>query len=163
MEPANYNSPDQIVVSGNAQIIEWLKENFKPEKLGWTKKVRLIPLKVSAPFHCSMMKPAELAMEQELSDVNFSDSQWPVVQNFTSLAHVDGNELRENITRQISGAVRWSQSMELILRMGSHQFVECGCGKVLTGLLKKIDSETFQVFNTTNLEDLKLIENFLKR
>jgi [acyl-carrier-protein] S-malonyltransferase len=159
LEPANYNSPDQIVISGNAQIIEWLRENFKPEKLGWTKKVRLIPLKVSAPFHCSMMKPAEEAMEQELSDISFLDSQWPVVQNFTSQGHVDSAELRENITRQISGAVRWSQSMELILRMGSHQFIECGCGKVLTGLLKKIDTNNSPTFNMNSLDDIRAFEN----
>ncbi len=158
LEPANYNSPDQIVVSGNIQIIEWLKENFKPEKLGWTKKVRMIPLKVSAPFHCSMMKPAEEAMEQELLDISFSDSQLAVVQNYTSLAHVDANELRENITRQISGAVRWSQSMELILRMGTHQFIECGCGKVLTGLLKKIDTTSSPAFNINSLDDVIAFE-----
>ncbi len=158
LEPANYNSPDQTVVSGNAKIIEWLRENFKAEKLGWTKKVRLIPLRVSAPFHCSMMKPAEDAMEQELKDISFSDSQWPVVQNYTSLAHVDANELRENITRQISGAVRWSQSMELILRMGTHHFIECGCGKVLMGRLKKIDTTNSPAFNMNSLDDIKAFE-----
>ncbi len=158
LEPANYNTPEQTVVSGSAQILEWLREHFKPEKLGWNKKVRLIPLKVSAPFHCSMMKPAEDAMEQELSDVSFTDTHWPVVQNFTSQGHVDGNELRENITRQITGAVRWSQSMELILSMGTHEFIECGAGKVLTGLLKKIDTTDSTVFNINSLDDVIAFE-----
>lgn len=158
LEPANYNSPDQIVISGNAQTLEWLRENFSAEKLGWNKKVRLIPLKVSAPFHCSMMKPAEEAMSSELNSVSFADSKWSVVQNFTSLAHVEADELRENITRQITGAVRWTQSMELILRMGSHHFIECGCGKVLSGLLKKIDTNNSPTFNMNSLEDIKAFE-----
>lgn len=158
LEPANYNSPDQIVVSGNAQLIEWLRGNFSPEKLGWTKKIRLIPLKVSAPFHCSMMMPAEVAMSKELNEVSFSEALWPIVQNFTSQANVEPEELRENIIRQITGAVRWTQSMELILRMGSHQFIECGCGKVLSGLLKKIDTQAPAAFNMNSLEDIKAFE-----
>ncbi len=158
LEPANYNSPDQIVVSGNAQLIEWLRANFAPEKLGWTKKVRLIPLKVSAPFHCSMMKPAEEGMAELLNSTNFSEALWPIVQNYTSLAYVDAEELRENITKQITGAVRWTQSMELILRMGTHHFIECGCGKVLSGLLKKIDTQAPAALNMNSLEDIKAFE-----
>jgi [acyl-carrier-protein] S-malonyltransferase len=158
LEPANYNSPDQIVVSGKADLIQWVRENFAPEKLSWKKKVRLIPLKVSAPFHCSMMKPAEDRMADELKAVHFSDSNWSIVQNFTSQGHVDAQELCENITRQITGAVRWTQSMELILRMGTHHFIECGCGKVLTGLLKKIDTQGSPAFNMNSLEDIKAFE-----
>ena len=134
------------------------RENFSVEKLGWTKKVRLIPLKVSAPFHCSMMKPAEMGMAQELQSVSFSESRWPVVQNFTSLAHVESEEIRENIIRQITGAVRWTQSIELILRMGTHHFIECGCGKVLSGLLKKIDTSNSPTFNMNSLDDIRAFE-----
>jgi len=158
LEPANYNSPDQIVISGDARIIEWLRENFTAEKLGWQKKVRLIPLKVSAPFHCSMMKPAEEKMAEELSQVTFSEAKRPIVQNFTSQIHVNAEELRKNVTLQISGAVRWLQSMELLLQMGSNNFIECGCGKVLTGLLKKIDSHGSPAFNINSLDELKTIE-----
>jgi [acyl-carrier-protein] S-malonyltransferase len=158
LEPANYNSPDQIVISGNAEIIEWLRTNFSLEKLGWHKKVRLIPLKVSAPFHCSMMKVAEEKMADELAQVKFLDAKNPIVQNFTSQTHSQAEELRRNITLQISGAVRWLQSVELLLQMGSNHFIECGCGKVLTGLLKKIDTTGAQAFNINSLEELKTIE-----
>lgn len=158
IEPANYNSPDQTVISGDAVLAEWLRANFTAEKLGWNKKVRLIPLKVSAPFHCSLMKPAEDKMSQELKQVNFAEAKKPVVQNFTSQLHRDPNELRENITRQISGAVRWTQSVELLLKMGTDKFIECGCGKVLTGLLKKIDSQQTPSFNINSLEDIKRLE-----
>lgn len=158
LEPANYNSPDQIVISGDARIIEWLKTNFTAEKLGWNKKVRLIPLKVSAPFHCSMMKVAEEKMGDELRLVKFSHSSRPIIQNFTSAAHSSAEELRSNITLQISGAVRWLQSVELLLQMGTNNFIECGCGKVLTGLLKKIDTNGTPAFNINSLEELKTIE-----
>jgi len=158
LEPANYNSPDQIVISGDARIAEWLRTNFSAEKLGWSKKVRLIPLKVSAPFHCSLMKPAEEKMSEELQKVKFANAQWSIAQNYTSHIHTHAEELRTNITKQISGAVRWVQSMELLLQMGTNNFIECGCGKVLTGLLKKIDTNSAPAFNTNSLEDLKLIE-----
>lgn len=158
LEPANYNSPDQIVISGNAHIIEWLKNNFSLDKLGWTKKVRLIPLKVSAPFHCSMMAVAEEKMGHELGQVNFKDATRPIIQNVTSRSHSGAEELRKNIKLQISGAVRWMQSVELLLHMGTNHFIECGCGKVLTGLLKKIDTTQTPAFNINSIEELKTIE-----
>lgn len=158
LEPANFNSPDQIVVSGNAQIIEYARTHFTPEKIGLNKKIRLIPLKVSAPFHCSMMLPAETHMAEYLNSTAFKKSSWPIVQNVTAKVHEDPKELRSNITAQISKAVRWSQSVEEILLMGADNFIECGCGKVLTGLLKKIDSQQRPAFNINSLEDIKTIE-----
>lgn len=162
LEPANYNSPDQIVLSGSLKAIEWARKEFTSEKLGWTKKVRLIPLKVSAPFHCSLMKPAEDNMNIELQRVTFSDAQIPVVQNVTAQMHSNSTELRENITRQISGSVRWLQSMQLILSYYPKSFIECGSGKVLAGLMKKIDTQNTPVFNINSLEDIKLLEQSKK-
>lgn len=158
LEPANFNSPDQIVVSGDHRIIEFARANFTPEKLGLAKKIRLIPLKVSAPFHCSMMKPAEEKMKEYLNAVEFKKPLFPVVQNVTAKSVYDPQDLRANITAQISQAVRWSQSVEEILLMGTDHFIECGCGKVLTGLLKKIDTQQTPAFNINSLEDIKLIE-----
>jgi [acyl-carrier-protein] S-malonyltransferase len=158
IEPANFNSPDQIVVSGNSKLIEWARENFKPETLSLTKKIRMIPLKVSAPFHCSMMKPAEENMANYINNVKFSNSQFPVVQNVTAQWHSQPDELRSNILAQISQAVRWTQSVEEILKKDVNRFIECGCGKVLTGLLKKIDTKGTPAFNMNSLEDIKLLE-----
>jgi [acyl-carrier-protein] S-malonyltransferase len=158
LEPANYNSRDQIVLSGSLAAIDWLKKEFTPEKLGWQKKVRLIPLKVSAPFHCSMMLPAEEKMNLELQSTTFKNAAIPVVQNFTAQMHQDAIELRENLTRQISGSVRWLQSMELLLNARAQSFIECGCGKVLTGLLKKIDTSNVPSFNVNSLEDIRILE-----
>lgn len=158
VEPANYNSPEQIVISGNADLIEWIRKNFKADDFGISGKVRMIPLKVSAPFHCSMMKPAEEKMALLLNNTTFSPSQWPIVQNVTAKIHSDTNEIKKNIKEQISGAVRWTQSMEEIIQLKPKAYIECGCGKVLTGLLKKIDSDIDRAFNINSLEELKTIE-----
>jgi [acyl-carrier-protein] S-malonyltransferase len=158
LEPANFNSPDQIVVSGNSKLIEWARENFKPEVLNISKKIRMIPLKVSAPFHCSMMKPAEENMAEYINAAQFSPSTFPIVQNVTAQWHSDPSELRGNILAQISQAVRWTQSIDEILKKDVSRFIECGCGKVLSGLLKKIDSKGTPAFNINSLEDIKTLE-----
>ena len=152
-----------------------MKENFKPEDL-WpeSKRVKLIPLQVSAPFHCEMMAPAEEKMREILSSMDFLKAQQPVYQNFTALPVQEAKELRENLIRQVSAPVLWMQSM-LALKIGAANkppadaeparpipCVELGAGKVLHGLLKKIDSEAFRVFNTNSLEDLEAIEKFVK-
>lgn len=160
LSPANFNSPGQIVVSGSAKAIMWMKTNFKAEDLWPTNppRLKLIPLTVSAPFHCAMMKPAEDEMRDFLEGLTFENARIPLIQNLDAQIHSAGLELRENLIRQISGPVRWMQSMETLKKNGTNQAIELGAGKVLQGLLKKIDSEFFQVFNTNSLEELKMIE-----
>ncbi len=163
LSPANFNSPGQIVISGSQKAITWLKENFKAEELfPDNKRIKLIPLSVSAPFHCEMMKPAEEKMRQVLSEIAFQEPKFPILQNFTAKAHTKPSEIKENLIRQISAPVKWMQSMELAKDQAWTTCIECGVGKVLHGLLKKIDSEAFKVFNTTSLEDLENIEKFVK-
>lgn len=159
LSPANYNSPGQIVISGSQKAIDWLKANVKAETL-WPSnppRLKLIPLSVSAPFHCSMMAPAQEKMREVLGEMSFQKAKFPVVQNLTAKAHQEPEELRENLIQQVSAPVRWMQSMETIKSMGHQRCLELGTGKVLQGLLKKIDSEWFQVFNTNSLEDLEII------
>lgn len=163
ISPANFNSPGQIVISGDLKTLNWLKDNLKPEELfPDARRVKLIPLQVSAPFHCSMMGPAEEKMRQVLTEMKFSDAKFPILQNFTANLHTDSAELRENLIRQVSAPVKWMQSMELAKAKSFTTCIECGAGKVLQGLLKKIDSEAFQVFNTNSLEDIENIEKFAK-
>ncbi len=164
LSPANYNSPGQIVISGSQGAILWLKDNFKPELIfsEVPKRAKLIPLAVSAPFHCALMKPAEDKMREVLTAMKFQAAAFPVVQNFTATMETDALVLRENLIRQVSAPVLWTQSMELLKQQNLGSCIECGNGKVLSGLLKKIDSEFFQVFNTNSLEDLKTIEEYLK-
>ncbi|MGZ5279474.1 MAG: ACP S-malonyltransferase [Pseudobdellovibrionaceae bacterium] len=163
LNAANYNCPGQIVISGSANTITWLKENFKAEEVfPDAKRVKLIPLQVSAPFHCDLMKPAEEQMRSVLGEISFLDSHFPIIQNFTAKTHHKGSELRENLIRQVSASVKWMQSMDLAKEKQWTTCIECGTGKVLQGLLKKIDSEAFQVFNTNSLEDIENIEKFAK-
>lgn len=163
LEPANYNSPGQVVASGNQKIIDWLKDNVSLDKAGLSgKKAKLIPLKVSAPFHSSMMLPAQKIMEQELNKVEMQDLSWPVIQNFYAQPVTSANELKRNLVLQVSGAVKWTQCVNQMQKMGINKIIECGCGKVLSGLIKKIDSTQLTAFNINSLEELKNLEAIAK-
>lgn len=164
LSPANFNSPGQIVISGNQKACEWLK-TLKAEQV-WPSnppRLKLIPLTVSAPFHCDMMKPAQDRMKTVLSEISFKDAQIPVIQNLTAKIHTKASELRDHLIQQVSGPVRWMQSMDTLKAEGVKQCLELGTGKVLQGLLKKIDSEFFTVFNTNSLEDLEIIEKAVRQ
>jgi len=164
LSPANINSPGQIVISGSMKAIEWMTTSFKAEELwpGQNLRVRLIPLQVSAPFHCAMMAPAERKMRQVLEEMPFANAKYPILQNFTANLHTTKEEIRENIIRQVSAPVRWWESMNLLKSKGYRHIIECGNGRVLQGLLKKIDSESFTVFNTNSLDELKPIAEHIK-
>lgn len=164
LSAANFNSPGQIVISGAQNAINWLKDNFKPEVIfaEAPKRAKLIPLTVSAPFHCEMMRPAEDKMREVLTAMEFNTASFAIIQNFHAKAETEGSILRENLIRQVSAPVRWTQSMEVLKSMGHAHILECGAGKVLQGLLKKIDGDFFKVMTTTSMEDIKTIEDFLK-
>lgn len=162
VNPANFNCDGQIVISGSLKALNWLKDNFKSEifaqnGLPEPRRAKLIPLSVSAPFHCDLMKPAEEKMRAFLNGIEFKNSSLSIFQNFHAKAETDASILKENLIKQVSGSVKWTQSMLAMKQAGHKRFIECGHGAVLKGLLKKIDAE-FEVFSTQNLDDLKLIE-----
>ncbi|NCN40987.1 ACP S-malonyltransferase [bacterium] len=158
LEPANFNAPGQIVISGRMDLIQWLTENFKPQVLGEeSMRVKFIPLKVSAPFHCSMMKPAQEKMREVLQEMKFEKANFPIVQNVHGKAETEGGTLRENLISQVSQSVKWISCVESLKEMGCTQMVECGAGKVLSGLNKKIDGEGLVTFNMNSLEELKAL------
>lgn len=159
LSPANFNSPGQVVVSGSAKAIEWLQTNFKKEALkDPPARAKFIVLKVSAPFHCAMMKPAEDKMRAVLTAAEFHDARHPVVQNFTAQPVSRADQLRENLIRQVSAPVLWSQSVLKLRDLGVRACIEFGSGKVLAGLVKKIDGEHISTMNLTSLEELKNAE-----
>ncbi|MFZ4402678.1 MAG: ACP S-malonyltransferase [Pseudobdellovibrionaceae bacterium] len=164
VSPANFNSPGQIVISGSLAALNWLKDNFAAEKI-WPentpRRVKLISLAVSAPFHCAMMKPAEDKMREVLSAIDFKDASFPIVQNYEAKAVVQGSTLRENLIRQVSAPVLWTQTFATLKDLKSKNCIECGAGKVLSGLAKKIDAEAFTIYNTTNLDEVKALETVL--
>ena len=141
--PANINSPNQVVIAGNAEAVERAMELLK----GVAKRV--MRLNVSAPFHCSLMKPAQDKLSFELEQVAFSEPKMPVVTNVDAGITKAPAELRDALLRQVCSSVRWSESMELLLNNGVTTFVEVGPGKVLSGLMRQINREA----TCLNVED----------
>ena len=162
LEPANFNSPTQIVISGSALACSWLNIQNLKALFPQYARVKLIPLKVSAPFHCSLMKPAEDEMREVLQDIQFSPGKWAVVQNFSAQAYTEPKLIREQLIRQITGSVLWTQCMQKLIKLGCQNFIEFGSGKVLSALAKKIDSAPLNTFNMTSLEEFKALEQKVK-
>src|SRR5579872_3330855 len=132
--PANMNSPEQIVISGSAAAVARAAELAK--ELG-AKKAVMLP--VSAPFHCKLMQPAQDKLAAELAKISFSDLRVPLVTNVDVKLVKSGSESRDALVRQVTGAVRWTESMQKLIAEGVQRFVEVGPGTVLCGLLRRID------------------------
>jgi [acyl-carrier-protein] S-malonyltransferase len=133
-EPANINSPDQIVISGHAAAVE---RSVKLAQERGAKRAILLP--VSAPFHCSLMKPAQERLAVDLRKLQFSAPRIPVVCNVYAKPVEDAESSREALVRQVTGSVNWSDSVQLLIARGVQMFVEVGPGKVLCGLMRQID------------------------
>lgn len=164
LDPANFNCPGQVVISGSKSLIDWLMANYSDEAFAENKpkRIKFIPLNVSAPFHSSLMKPAEARMREVLEKIIFSDSAYPIVQNFSAEATKNGQVLRENLIRQISAPVRWVECVEKLVQMGGRRMIEIGCGKVLAGLVKKIDGNNIESFNINSMIELNALEKVLQ-
>ncbi len=134
VEPANMNSPEQTVISGATAAVE--RAIVLAKERGAR---RAVLLQVSAPFHCSLMQPAQDALAPVLQDLPFLPARVPVVVNVDAALVTDANVLRDALVRQVTGAVRWTESMQLLIAQGVTNFVEVGPGKVLSGLLRQID------------------------
>lgn len=133
-EPANINSPDQIVISGNAAAVE------RAAKLATERGAkRAVMLPVSAPFHCSLMKPAQDRLETDLAALTFQKPTIPVACNVDAALVDTANAARSALVRQVTGSVKWEQSMHLLIAKGVERFIEVGPGKVLCGLMRQID------------------------
>ncbi len=158
LEPANYNAPGQVVISGDAEAAGWLTTNWKTSALASEIKAKFIPLNVSAPFHCSMMMPAQKEMTPVLNGLKYSSAQFPIIQNVTAQETTDANEIQKNLIAQISAPVKWVQSVIRLKELGVTRCIEVGPGKVLAGLVKKIDSSSLSTFNIETLEDYKKLE-----
>jgi [acyl-carrier-protein] S-malonyltransferase len=133
-EPANINSPEQIVISGHASAVE--RATKLADERG-AKRAKL--LSVSAPFHCSLMKAAQDLLANDLRSINFKTPDVPVVCNVDAAALHDAERSRDALLRQVTGSVKWDQSIRLLVSKGIQTFVEVGPGKVLCGLMRQID------------------------
>lgn len=132
--PANYNSPGQIVISGTHKGLELASEKLKDKGAK-----RVVPLAVGGAFHSPLMQPAHDELEEAINATDFKKPTCPVYQNVDAMPYQDVEEIKRNIVAQLTAPVRWAQSVANMINEGADHFVECGPGKVLQGLIKKID------------------------
>jgi [acyl-carrier-protein] S-malonyltransferase len=148
LAPANFNCPGQIVIAGHSKAVERVIERVKQEG----KKAVLLP--VSAPFHSPLMKPAGERLEKALEQISVSDLKIPVVTNVEAEVNTSKGRVKGLLVAQVSSPVRWEESMRKMIEKGVEQVLEIGPGKVLSGLMKRIDNR----IETKNLEDLQTLK-----
>jgi [acyl-carrier-protein] S-malonyltransferase len=149
VQAVNFNCPGQIVIAGATGAV-----NKAIEALKAAGAKRAIPLKVSAPFHSTLMTPAAKRLAEVLDKVAFHDAAFPVVANVTAKPETKAEEIKSLLVRQADHPVRWENSVHTMIDAGVDTFVEVGPGKVLTGFTKKID-KTKTVLNVENIESLE--------
>lgn len=148
VEPANFNCSGQIVVAGHAAVFGEFSELLKSRG---AKRVVMLP--VSAPFHCSLMRPAMEKMAEYLENMHFSDLKTPVFNNIGAALETSAADVKNALVRQVAGAVRWTDTIKNMIAAGADTFVEVGSGSVLTGLIKKIDKNVTCI-NISSVDDL---------
>ena len=154
VEPANYNSPEQTVISGEKEAVERASQIAK--EMGG----KVIPLKVSVPSHCSLMKPAADTFRIKLAQTPIRNLNLPIVQNYTAKAHTMAPEIRENLYRQIFSPVRWYQSVLYMVEQGVDTFIEIGPKNVLSKLIQQTVPQV-RVFNVEKVEDIEKVKRAL--
>ena len=135
VEPVNFNSPGQVVIAGEKAAVEKACELAKAEG---AKRALVLP--VSAPFHSSLMKPASVALETKLNEISMKAPQIDVIANVDVKVHHDKDAIVAALAAQAAGAVQWVKTIQAFKEMGVTHIVECGPGRVLAGLIKRIDS-----------------------
>jgi [acyl-carrier-protein] S-malonyltransferase len=133
-QAANINSPEQVVISGNASAVD---RAIKLANQRGAKKAVSLP--VSAPFHCALMQPAQDRLAADLNALSFQNPSYPVVCNVDAKAITSADAARAALIRQVTGAVKWEPSVRLLINQGASLFIEVGPGKVLWGLMRQID------------------------
>ena len=155
-EIANDNAEGQVIISGNKESIQIfqliLKEN----------KIKSIPLKVSAPFHCSLMKPAAEKMKDKIKNINFNKPSIDIINNVTAKSEKDAEIIKKLLIEQIYSTVKWRESIINISNMGISNYIEIGPGKVLTGMVKRTINNA-KCFSINSIADIKNLQDELKK
>ncbi len=154
--PANYNSPNQIVVAGHREAVDRVVQRAKEEGAK-----RVVYLDVSAPFHTPLMKPAAEKLKERLQEINFGELKYPLVANVDARIHTDSKEVPNLLYFQTFSPVKWQQSIELLRGEGVTHFLELGPGRTLVGLIRSIYPEA-KLYNVGKMENLEGLEDFLK-
>lgn len=148
LSPANFNCPGQIVIAGHSKAVQRAIEKVKQDG----KRAVLLP--VSAPFHSPLMKPAGERLEKVLEEISVKDLNVPVVTNVEAEINTSKEKVKALLVAQVSSPVRWEESMRRMIKEGIEKVLEIGPGKVLSGLMKRIDPNV----GTGNLEDLQSLK-----
>ena len=154
-EIANDNADGQVIISGNNSGIESFKEELKKSK------IKSLPLKVSAPFHCSLMKPAAENMREKINQINFKKPIYNIINNVSAESESNPQKIKQILIEQIYSTVRWRESIINISKNGVHNYVEIGPGKVLSGMVKRTISNV-NCFSINSIADIKNLKNELK-
>ena len=155
VSPANFNSPEQIVIAGEAPAVQKACEKAKEKGAK-----RCLPLPVSAPFHCALMAPARDRLAVDLQALKFHDLSVPLIGNADAAEVREGDSARDALIRQVCAPVRWVESVQYLFRQGVNKFVEIGPGRVLTGLIKKIAPEA-QTYNVDGIRGIEALASAL--
>lgn len=152
VSPVNFNSPGQVVIAGNKAAVERAGELCKEYGAK-----RALPLPVSVPSHCALMKPAAEKLAADLAGLDFHPTVIPVLNNVDVAIATEQNDIKDALVRQLFSPVRWTESIEWLAAQGVTEVVEIGAGKVLAGLIKRIDKN----LNTNSVHDLTSLNNAL--
>ncbi len=155
VSPANFNSPEQVVIAGEAPAVQRACEKAREKGAK-----RCLPLAVSAPFHCALMAPARDRLAVDLRKLKLTDLEVPLVSNVDAAEVRQGDAAREALVRQVCSPVRWVDSIQYLVGRGVTRFVEIGPGRVLTGLVKKISAQA-QTFNVDGIRGIEALASVL--
>tara|TARA_A100000164_G_scaffold340798_1_gene337002 strand:- start:2211 stop:3152 length:942 start_codon:yes stop_codon:yes gene_type:complete len=150
-EVANDNADGQVIVSGNKESIDSFQNLLKE------KKIKSIPLKVSAPFHCSLMKPAAMEMQQKIKNIKFNDPIIKIINNVSAKPEINSDIIKKLLVEQIYSTVKWRESIICMSENGVQNFIEIGPGKALTGMVKR----TIKGANCFSINSIADIKNFI--
>jgi len=150
------NADGQIIISGNVESINDLKNILKENKK------RFIPLNVSAPFHCSLMKPAAVKMKDKINSIDFQKPKFDIVCNVTSKPENNPENIKRLLVDQIFSTVRWRESIINMSKADITNFIELGPGKVLSGMVKRT-VKNINCFSINSIDDMKKIINEFKK
>ncbi len=155
-EIANDNSKGQVIISGDKESVELFQKRLKE------KKIKSIPLKVSAPFHCSLMRTAAEIMKNKIKETKFNKPNFDIVSNVTAKPENNPEVIKNLLIEQICSTVRWRESIINMSNLGVSNFVEIGPGKVLIGMIKRTLKDV-NCFSINSIADIKILENELKK
>jgi [acyl-carrier-protein] S-malonyltransferase len=155
LAPANYNAPGQTVIAGSSAAVGRAIELAKQQKL------RAVSLKVSAPFHCSLMAPAADPVARSLAEVRLVNPSFPVIANVDAKPNSSGDRVADLLVRQVDSAVQWEASIRYLADAGVTKALEIGPGRVLAGLVKRIDKR-LQVFSVSDPDSIDKSKEFFE-